>query len=181
MALYIAMTLVKIPLTEYNRPAKYNVTGRNLYLNTSDDVTLGFWHVFPKSLHNQLDANLTEERVQRMVRDHEGAIVIYLHGNSFDRTTLHRCELYRLLSAMNMHVLAVDYRGYGDSTGRPTEDGVVTDAKAIYNYAKKLDPAKPIIVYGHSMGTGVAARAVAELCDAGIQPKALVLGKYLRE
>jgi fermentation-respiration switch protein FrsA (DUF1100 family) len=69
----------------------------------------------------------------------------------------------------------LDYRGYGDSGGKPTEEGVVADAKAVYNYGKSLDPTKSIYVWGHSMGTGVAARAVAELTDSGQAPTALVL------
>ena len=65
--------------------------------------------------------------------------------------------------------------GYGDSTGRPSEAGVVEDAHAIHNYARKMAPTKNVFVWGHSMGTGVASRTVAELSDAGRAPEGLVL------
>jgi abhydrolase domain-containing protein 12 len=45
----------------------------------------------------------------------------------------------------------------------------------MYKYARELDPSKPIFVWGHSMGTGVSARFVAELSDTGNAPMALVL------
>lgn len=114
---------------------------------------LGVWHIFPQSLKSKLPDtdSLTTETTRQLVRENSHGILIYLHGNSFDRTSPHRCELYRILSAIDLHVLALDYRGYGDSSGRPTEDGVVADAKAIYDYARSLDPAKPIFVWGHSM------------------------------
>lgn len=67
------------------------------------------------------------------------------------------------------------YSGYGDSSGRPSEDGLNADAHAIWKYAKKHAPSKDIYIWGHSMGTGVATRLVAELSDAGTPPKALVL------
>jgi abhydrolase domain-containing protein 12 len=178
------MFSVKIPNTDYSDVKKHGrFSGRNFYLEANgDDAKLGVWHIFPKSVEKQLDANLTEDHVQRLIRGGKNGIIVYLHGNTSDRTEFHRCGTYQLLSEMNFHVLAVDYRGYGDSTGRPTEDGVVSDAKTIYNYARNyLDPTTSVYVWGHSMGTGVAARAVAELCDAGIQPKALVLGENLIE
>lgn len=65
--------------------------------------------------------------------------------------------------------------GYGDSTGTPTEDGVVEDAHTVYEYVKRVAPHKDILVWGHSMGTGVSSRLVAELSDAGDVPAALIL------
>ena len=52
-------------------------------------------------------------------KDHqEEKIVIYLHGNAFDRGAWHRVEMYKLLSShFGSHVIAFDYRGFGDSTG----------------------------------------------------------------
>ena len=44
-------------------------------------------------------------------------IFLYLHGNAFNRAALHRRELYDLLADMQYHVIAFDYRGYGDSLG----------------------------------------------------------------
>lgn len=80
-------------------------------------------------------------------------IIVYFHGNTSDRAKDHRCKLYDLLSKWGYHVIVGDYRGYGDSTGHPTEDGIVRDALTIYDYvAQKCRPERKIIIWGHSMG-----------------------------
>uniref|UniRef100_A0A915NXR8 T-complex protein 1 subunit beta n=1 Tax=Meloidogyne floridensis TaxID=298350 RepID=A0A915NXR8_9BILA len=144
---------------------------------------LGVWHVLPSELSSQYDNKIKETKIEkidekeleRSLDEHSHGLFIYFHGNSFDRSAEHRCELYNILSAMDFHVLTIDYRGYGDSSGQPTEDGLNVDAHAIYNYARKHAPTKDIYIWGHSMGTGVATRLAAELSDAGMPPKALVL------
>jgi len=177
------LNFVRGPHTDYKDLKKYGFRkGRNFYVNVEDtqvtqNPVIGCWHIFPKSLCDQVpeDGNMTEEGVQKLVRDNKYAILVYLHGNSLDRAYSPRCALYKLFSEHDFHVLAIDYRGYGDSLGRPTELGVVADAKAIYKYAMGLDPNKPIFVWGHSMGSGVATRAVAELSAKNLAPTALVL------
>ena len=52
---------------------------------------------------------------------------------------------------------------------------MVEDAHAIYPYARQKAPSKDVFVWGHSMGTGVASRTVAELSDGGRAPDGLVL------
>ena len=126
-------------------------------------------------MSERFGSDVNEAAMERALDEESHGVFIYLHGNSFDRSTEHRCEMYNVLSTMDFHVLAIDYRGYGDSTGHPSEDGLNADAHAIWNYAKKHAPNKDIYVWGHSMGTGVATRLVAELSDAGTPPKALIL------
>lgn len=65
--------------------------------------------------------------------------------------------------------------GYGDSLGTPTEDGLNDDARSVYRYAREVAPSKQVIIWGHSMGTGVATRMVSELCDEKSGPDGLVL------
>ena len=48
------------------------------------------------------------------------------------------------------------YRGYGGSTGTPTEDGLIRDAQAAYAFARGRTPTKRIVLFGESLGTGVA-------------------------
>ncbi|KAI6242061.1 2-arachidonoylglycerol hydrolase ABHD12 [Aphelenchoides fujianensis] len=179
------LNFVKIPFTDYQNLSAYGVGGGfNFYLrfNTTvggkpEAMQLGAWHVFPQSFAGRFppNADFSTDEIKKIVRRSDSPIVVYLHGNSFDRTTRHRCELYRILSALDYHVLAIDYRGYGDSWGRPTEIGVVEDAKAIFKYARELDPEKPVFFWSHSLGTAVAARTVAELSVDGTPPNALVL------
>uniref|UniRef100_A0A915D5U2 Monoacylglycerol lipase ABHD12 n=1 Tax=Ditylenchus dipsaci TaxID=166011 RepID=A0A915D5U2_9BILA len=184
------LNFVCFPFNDYTNLTMYGVrsTGRNFYLmgdsTTSKEKTasscslpkLGVWHILPASISAQFSKNnASHEEMERSLDEGSQSVVIYLHGNSFDRTTKHRCELYNVLSAMDFHVLAIDYRGYGDSSGKPSENGLAEDAHNIYTYARKMAPSKNIFVWGHSMGTGVASRLVAELSDASRQPEALVL------
>lgn len=56
---------------------------------------------------------------------------------------------------MGYHVFALDYRGYGDSTGSPTEKGVVKDLLELYELVKTYaNENTKLFLYGHSLGTG---------------------------
>jgi pimeloyl-ACP methyl ester carboxylesterase len=53
-------------------------------------------------------------------------------------------------------VLAVAYRGYSGSTGSPSEAGLTRDAEAAYRFAASVVPASRIVLFGYSLGSGVA-------------------------
>ncbi len=55
-----------------------------------------------------------------------------MHGNDADRTVYFRRMMCTKLANLGYHVMAIDYRGYGDSTGWPSEQGVVNDVKLIF-------------------------------------------------
>jgi fermentation-respiration switch protein FrsA (DUF1100 family) len=87
---------------------------------------------------------------------HSRATILLNHGNGGNIS--HRLEKINILHALDLDVLAYDYRGYGRSTGRPSEDGLYQDAQAMYDYLKnekKVSPQK-IISYGESLGGAVA-------------------------
>ncbi|ASZ09534.1 lysophospholipase [Chitinophaga pendula] len=86
-------------------------------------------------------------------------ILLYFHGNArninwyADRTTD--------FTKAGYDVLMMDYRTFGKSTGTLTEEGIYTDALLMYDIARKrFEPGK-IILYGRSLGTGVAAQLAA--------------------
>ncbi|KAG9087707.1 hypothetical protein FRC06_002417 [Ceratobasidium sp. 370] len=95
--------------------------------------------------------------------------VLFFHGNAMSRAFHMRTRLYSVLtSRLNANVLVIDYRGFGDSGGTPSEKGLLVDARTawdwlIENGAKEED----ITVLGQSLGTAVAARLVAELAEEG--------------
>lgn len=79
-------------------------------------------------------------------------------GNIADRATV-----YEFLRDTPANVLALEYRGYGRSEGKPSERGVYRDAEAAYMYLVKTkgkDP-KTIVSFGQSLGTAVATRLAA--------------------
>ena len=77
----------------------------------------------------------------------------------------HRVGLYKVLLACGYKVLAVDYRGFGDSSADTvvTEDTVVEDARAAIAWMRdRLNHSEQLVVWGHSLGAAIACRAVAE-------------------
>lgn len=82
---------------------------------------------------------------------------VAFHGNAAN--IANRAEIYDLLWRVPANVLAVEYRGYGKSEGKPDEAGLYLDAQAAYEYLLKERGIAPwrIVVVGHSLGTAVAA------------------------
>ncbi|CAL8258893.1 unnamed protein product [Lota lota] len=102
-------------------------------------------------------------------------VILYLHGNAGTRGGDHRVQLYKVLSSFGYHVVTFDYRGWGDSEGSPSEGGMTSDALFMFHWIKQAIAHKPLYVWGHSLGTGVATNLVRRLSDTGSPPDALVL------
>jgi uncharacterized protein len=86
-----------------------------------------------------------------------------LHGNASN--IANRASVYQFLHSTPANVLALEYRGYGHSEGKPSESGMYLDAQAAHQYlvdVKKIDP-KTIISFGQSLGTAVAANLASQL------------------
>jgi len=85
-----------------------------------------------------------------------GRTVVYFHNNR--ETAESRASLARELHARGVGVLLVEYRGYGRSAGDPSEDGLYRDAEAALDMlARRGVGAQRIVLWGTSLGTGVAA------------------------
>jgi abhydrolase domain-containing protein 12 len=103
--------------------------------------------------------------------------VLFFHGNAATRALSMRVRLYSgFTSRLNANVLAIDYRGFGDSPGTPTEDGLSLDARAAWDWliAQGASP-QDILIVGHSLGTAVASRLSVGLSDDGVKFKGTVL------
>jgi pimeloyl-ACP methyl ester carboxylesterase len=95
-------------------------------------------------------------------------LIIYFHGNADD---LRRWGKHALDFTKNDYdILMVDYRQFGKSTGELSEKALHTDANYVYDWAKKHFPENQIILYGRSLGTGIATRLASEN-----RPKMLLL------
>jgi fermentation-respiration switch protein FrsA (DUF1100 family) len=107
-------------------------------LDTADGERLIAWHVPPRG---------------------DKPVVIYFHGNGGALNL--RVDRFQRLIAEGFGLLALSYRGYGGSTGKPTETGLIEDARAAYAFAAERYPGR-IVAWGESLGTGVAVALAAE-------------------
>ena len=97
------------------------------------------------------------------VHEDPRGVLLFCHGNAGNVT--HRAEVMEVLRRrLGMTVFVFDYRGYGRSEGRPSEAGVVADARAARDWlAQRMSvPAKDLVLMGRSMGGGIATRLAAE-------------------
>ncbi|XP_025911855.1 protein ABHD12B [Apteryx rowi] len=146
----------------------------NLYLTTEPNVTVGIWHTAPGS--RAAEARGKDRGWYEEALGDAHPVIIYLHGNGGTRASSHRVQFMKLMGAADFHILALDYRGYGDSSGHPTESGFTTDVLALYDWVKARSGNSSVIFWGHSLGTGIATNAARKLHeDRGVQVDAVVL------
>ncbi|KAK3672224.1 hypothetical protein LTR78_007977 [Recurvomyces mirabilis] len=132
------------------------------------------WHILPVGLYRQREIDLLHEASGfvpditsrlgfKLLRDDpEARLVIHFHGAAGTVGSGYRGPNYRALSAGQpdkMHVLTFDYRGFGRSSGWPTEQGLIADATAVVEWALHVAKVPPerIVIYSQSMGTAVNA------------------------
>jgi uncharacterized protein len=96
------------------------------------------------------------------------AHVLFCHGNGGNLAD--RIPHLELLSAAGFDLLAFDYRGYGRSSGRPTEHGTVLDARAAREELLRQDGVDParVVYLGESLGGAVALALALEHPPAGL-------------
>lgn len=94
--------------------------------------------------------------------------ILFLHGNAGNIG--HRIEKIKILHDLGSSVLIVDYRGYGESQGRPTERGLYRDAQAAYRYLtnERHIPESQILLYGESLGGAVAVDLATRVACGGL-------------
>jgi fermentation-respiration switch protein FrsA (DUF1100 family) len=93
-------------------------------------------------------------------------VILYLHGNGGHAG--HREQAMRPFAAAGYGVVLAEYRGYGGNLGLPTERGLITDARAQADWASARWPGSPLVVWGESVGTGVAVALASERQVAGV-------------
>jgi fermentation-respiration switch protein FrsA (DUF1100 family) len=142
-------TLQYIPHAGLTEPAEAGLAqAQDLRLATGDGATLVAWHIPAK----------------------EGRpLILYFHGNG--GSLVDRVPRFRNFAARGDGVLAISYRGYGGSTGAPSQDTLLKDGETAWREALRLGyAAGRIVVMGESLGTGVAT-----IVAAAHPPMALVL------
>jgi uncharacterized protein len=136
--------LMYFPDTTRTPPARAGLPqAKEVVLTASDGEKLVAWYVAPRG---------------------DKPVVLYFQGNGGALNL--RIHRFAWIIAEGYGLLALSYRGYGGSTGRPSEEGLIRDARAAYDYAAARTPANRIVLFGESLGTGVATALAAE-CDIG--------------
>ena len=136
---------------------------------TEDDLELRGWLILAQGhlakTAEELEAELAKDRL----------VVLYFSGNAGNRS--YRLLEVEVLAEAGADVLIFDYRGFGDSGGEPTEDGLARDARAVWRFAtetKKIAPSR-LVLFGESLGGGVSVRLASELCQQKTPPAGLIL------
>jgi len=116
-------------------PKEIGLKFENVFFKTEDDILLHGWF---------------------LPSDNAKATLIFCHGNAGNISG--RLEKIDVFHQLGLNTFIFDYRGYGNSQGRPTEKGVYLDAQAAYNYLisrKDIDKDR-IVGFGASLGGAVA-------------------------
>ena len=140
LAYFAQRSLMYFPERARTSPAAAGFPrAEEIELTTSDGEKVIAWHVAPRG---------------------ERPVVIYFHGNG--GSLAWRAERFARITADGTGLLALSYRGYGGSTGNPSEAGLLRDAEAIYAFATARYPAERLALFGESLGSGVAVALAAE-------------------
>jgi len=117
-------------------PGTIGLQFESVYFETADGVKLSGWFI---------------------PCDNARGVVLFCHGNAGNIS--HRLDSIQIFHRLGLDVFIFDYRGYGQSEGRPTEQGTYEDARAAWRYLIEERQVNPneIIVFGRSLGGAVAS------------------------
>ena len=162
---FLQRRLIYVPMRE---PITRDMAGefadrlRDVEITSTDGIALKGWLV-------KGGGDATAERAD------DRPLIIYFQGNAAHRGR--RSKQFGMFCELGCDVLIVDYRGYGENAGSPSEPGLNQDADAVWRYAtEELNrPAGQIILFGESLGGGVATGLASRLCDREVVPGGLVI------
>jgi fermentation-respiration switch protein FrsA (DUF1100 family) len=152
--------LLYFPSRSYREmPERSGLRHEDAWMTDADGVKIHGWFI-PAGTGRGLQEVPREPR----------ATILYFHGNGDNVSTV----LFRIgkLHDAGFASLIVDYRGYGESEGKPSENGLYLDADAAWAWltnTRGIDPGH-VVIWGHSLGGGVATEAAV-----AHHPAALVL------
>lgn len=140
--------MIFFPMSKlYQTPDNWGLEYENVSFTTEDQVKLHGWF-----LPNAESDN----------------VLLFFHGNAGNIS--HRRDSIEIFHRLGLNVFIFDYRGYGQSEGKPDEQGLYRDANAAWHYLtedKGFD-ADSIILFGRSLGGAVAAKLAAEVQAQGL-------------
>ncbi|KAI0038779.1 abhydrolase domain-containing 12 [Auriscalpium vulgare] len=175
------MHAVRLPLgAQFDLPERYGLAPHktlNIGIRTPDNETIGAWFTLSEPFYaaQKTHKAMDDETIKAALRAHP--TLLYFHGTAATRALNKRVAYYKEYSArLRMNVLAIDYRGFADSTGVPTEEGLTIDARAAWDWlaghgAQQGD----VLIMGNSLGTAVSVQLASALENDGIRPRGVVL------
>ena len=133
-------------------PGDIGLEFAEISLTTSDDERLHGWYI--PATHSR--ANMVK------------GVVLFFHGNAGNIS--HRLDSIEIFHRLGLDTLIIDYRGYGESTGKATEQGTYLDAEAAWRYLvdERGVPANQIIIFGRSLGGAIGAWLGAQHTPAAV-------------
>lgn len=133
-------SLMYFPETIHTSPAQAGLPeAEEVPLTASDGVHITAWYVAPQD---------------------GKPVIVYFHGNG--GALRYSVARFRKLVGAGIGLVALEYRGYGGNPGSPSERGLIADGKAAYAFAAAHYPAKQIVLWGQSLGSGVAVAIAAQ-------------------
>ena len=170
---FIQRWLIYHPTTANALPVSDQVlnraTAHDFTFQSTDKLTLHGWHFLRAGEY----ADNLEECQQKL--SESPSVVVLFPGNAGNRSyrTLHG----QMITSLDADFVIADYRGYGENEGSPSEENLISDAHALWAYLvyECGIPSDRIVLYGESLGGGVAVRLAADLCVAGTPPQALIV------
>ncbi|KAK5992499.1 Lysophosphatidylserine lipase ABHD12-like protein [Cladobotryum mycophilum] len=159
-------------------------------LKTSDGETIYAWHILPLPLYLQHEATVATqdlgfiqdftktESFRLLKSDSEARLILNFHGNAGHLAQTTRPDNYHTLTdTSSYHVVTIDYRGFGHSTGVPSEEGLISDAAAVVEWAINVVgiPPSRIVLLGQSLGTAVASGVAERYALKGVEFAGIVL------
>ncbi|KAK6345344.1 hypothetical protein TWF718_007262 [Orbilia javanica] len=146
-------------------------------IQSSDGESLYAWHILPPELYRKYEEDLLSEppgfvqditsrlAFKLLQNDPDAILILHFHGAGGTVGSGYRVPNYRALSAGGpdkIHVLTFDYRGFGRSTGSPSERGIILDGVAVVDWATRVAgiPPERILIFCQSMGTAVTSAVI---------------------
>lgn len=128
-------------------PRDVNLAYEELHVRTADGETLHGWFIPAQQA---------------------GVTLLFCHGNAGNIS--HRLESIALFNSLGLNVLIFDYRGYGQSTGEVSEQGLYEDVAAMWRLLTDSKGMKPadIVLFGRSLGSAVASQLATKVRPGGV-------------
>lgn len=149
---YIKPLIVYQPHPDNEWRLKTHLEHESVYLTTFDKQVLTGYFFRPSDL---------EKRYNQPT-------VLFFHGNGFNNANYVLIAEY-FIHNLDVNFLLIDYRGYGNSTGVPSEHGLIIDAETAYDYLASRTDVGKIIVYGYSLGGAVAIALDRKPCFLALE------------